>query len=103
MSKRDDAYRPFDNIRNRFQEVAESLGLNIERISFSLDEDVDAHTMTVIWTVRPDAVMTEAEKEQRKVDQEFENLMNNFDDPLENKAKDVKDSLKGFLEKFGDE
>lgn len=103
MSKRDDAYRPFENIKARFQEIAESLGLNLERISFSLDEDIEAHTMTVIWSLRPDAVMTDAEKEQRKVDQEFEKLMGNMEDPMADKTENVKESLKSFLEKFGDE
>ena len=103
MSKRDDAYRPFENIKKRLEEVADSLGLTIERIAFSLEDDVEAHTMTVVWSVRPDAVMTEAEKEQRKVDEQFKALTTSFDDPLQSKIDNVKNSLNDFLNKFGDD
>jgi uncharacterized FlaG/YvyC family protein len=102
MSKRDDAYLPFENIKSRLEEVAESLGLTIERISFSLDDNVESHTVTVIWSVRPDAVMTEAEKEQRKVDEQFKALTTSFDDPMQARAEEVKNSLNDFLNKFGD-
>lgn len=97
MSKRDDAYKPFLNIKKRLEEVAESLGLEVAKVFISVDDD---HLLQVVWTVKPDAVMTEVEKEQRRVDNMFNDQMTGFDDPIETKADKARASLQAMLDGY---
>jgi len=99
MSKRDDAYRPFQNIKDRLDEVAASLGLEVARVIVNIDED---HMIQVVWTVKPDAVLTEIEKEQIRMDKSFEDLTTGlFDDPIEVKVENARDKLRAMLEGYG--
>jgi hypothetical protein len=95
MTKKDDAYRPFENLRKRFEEVAESLGLEVHNMMFFVNEE---NMVNVVWTVKPDAVMTEAERDQRRVDKEFADMMGGIEDPFEDKAASARDDLSKWLE-----
>lgn len=94
MSKKDEAYKPFENIKARLEEVAASLGLECHNIAFTVGPHA---TLQVFWTLKADAVMTDAEKDQRRVDDEFARMMGGFEDPLQDKVKDAKDSLREIL------
>lgn len=95
---KEEAYKPFENLKKRFEEVAESLGLQVENMMFFLNED---HMVNVVWTITPEAVMTEAEKDQRRVDKEFKDMMGGMSDPFADKAADAKADLKKWLEENG--
>lgn len=95
--KRDEAYEPFKNIKARLEEIAESLGLECHRVSFNVDDDYLVH---VVWTVKAEAVMSEAEKEQLKIDREFDLMTKSFEDPLDEKINNSKSKIQELLQGF---
>lgn len=100
MTNKDKAYEPFQNIKNRLNEIGEELGLECHNVVFTVGDEA---VMQVVWTLKGDAVMTAAEKKQAEVDDVFESMVFPImDDPLDGQVDDVKESLRGLLEKFKD-
>jgi len=92
---RQTAFQPFDNLRQRAEEVAASLGLTI--MKFVVEPPDHIH---IIFGVEPDAVMSEYEKEQRKIDKEFAAMERQFeqDGIMETKAEIMKKDIASWLD-----
>lgn len=95
MNKREEAYKPFANLKKRLEEIAEALGLEVESMILFVN---DEYLVNVVWSVKDEAVMTDAEKDQRRVDAEFAKMMGNIADPFEAQAKSAKEDLARWLE-----
>lgn len=92
MSNKDEAYKPFVSIRKHLEATAETLGLDIERLYFTIDPD-NEHTIHVVWTVKAEAILSEKEKDKLKFDRDFDDIIGAFEDDFEQTAEDIKNDL----------
>lgn len=95
----EEAFQPFKTLEERVKEIAASLGLTVERFNICITEPA---FFQIAFSVQPDAVLTQEEKEKRKVDEEFAKIEKQFqEDLLQNKRlpsveEEVKDWLKDW-------
>lgn len=92
---KDDAFRPFRNIEARVKEVADSLGCTVERFVIELDG-----TVHMIWGVLPDAILSDYEKDQRRIDAEFEAMARGVEEEaiIEQKMTTLKQDVASFMD-----
>jgi hypothetical protein len=97
LSSKDDAFRPFLNIKKRLQEVCDALGLDVERFMVLPDEGTEI--IQAVLVVRPDAVMSEAEKEQKRFDEEFARMEKSLveDSVFDEKKPSMREDLEKWL------
>lgn len=95
----EEAFKPFKVLEERAKEIAESLGLTVERFTLCVTEP---SFIQIAFSVSPDAVLTTEEKEQRQIDEQFKAIERQFqEDQIENKRmpdvrKDIEDWLKDW-------
>lgn len=68
---KDQAFEPFKNLEKCLNEIAAEIGLTVEQININIAEE----TLYVVWSLKADALLTEGEKEQRQIDEAFENIV----------------------------
>lgn len=69
--KKNEALQPFEAIKQQLAQIATSLGLTLETFAFVVEDDQELSCFQCQFTVRPEAVMSDAEREQAEFDAQF--------------------------------
>ena len=72
--KKHEALQPFEAIKAQLEQIAESLGLTLEAFALLIEDDQELTAFQCQFTIRAEAVMSEAEREQAKFDAEFQRI-----------------------------
>lgn len=92
--KKDEALQPLRNLHDRVVEAVASLGLTVERFVIDLDG-----TLHIIFGVSADAVLSDFEKEQRRIDAQFALIEAGIENDaiMEQKVKNIKQDVESFM------
>jgi hypothetical protein len=71
---KDEVLNPIKVLQTRLKEIAKSLNLDVESFVYRPSDENHPDIFQVQLVIRAEAVMSDAEKEQRKVDDEFKLL-----------------------------
>lgn len=69
--KKDDALHPLEQIKRQLAQIATSLGLTLETFALVIEDDQEMSVFQCQLTIRPEAVMSDAEREQAEFDAQF--------------------------------
>lgn len=96
---REEAFGPFANLQAQIEEIAQSLGLSVAR--FMIDPPDKIH---IIFAVEAEAVLSEYEKEQRKVDLTFAQMEREFEEDgiVESKMEIIRKDIAEWMDKKDD-
>lgn len=96
MGAKEDAYEPFRNIEKRIAEVGESLSLELHKMVFEPGPD---NIVQCVFILKPDAVLSPAELQQREMDKEFADIVSfsEDDERMEEMRKATEEDLRKFL------
>ena len=72
--KKTDALQPYQAIRKQLEQIATHLGMTLETFALVVVDDPDFCDIQCQFTIRADAVMSEAEREQAEFDRQFEEI-----------------------------
>lgn len=96
----------FDNIvklRDAIDRVAKELHLKRESWGLVPSEDGNPDHVVVTFSVDPDIILSELDKERLEIDETFSNMVDNFDAEKEDPAViQLKDTLKSMVEEDWD-
>lgn len=96
----------FDNIvklRDAIDRVAKELHLKRESWGLVPSEDGNPDHVVVTFSVDPDIILSELDKERLEIDETFYNMVDNFDAEKEDPAvMQLKDTLKSMVEEDWD-
>jgi hypothetical protein len=96
----------FDNIvklRDAIDRVAKELHLKRESWGLVPSEDGNPDHVVVTFSVDPDIILSELDKERLEIDETFSNMVDNFDAEKEYPAvMQLKDTLKSMVEEDWD-
>lgn len=99
---KDEALDPINKLIKRFEETVNSLDLDIQQVVVIPARDGNPAAIQAVLIIKADAVMSEAEKEQKRMDIQFKEIERGLlEDSFDEKAKDIKkntrDDLKDWL------
>ena len=96
----------FDNIvklRDAIDRVAKEIHLKRESWGLVPSEDGNPDHVVVTFSVDPDIILSELDKERLEIDETFSNMVDNFDAEKEDPAvTQLKDTLKSMVEENWD-
>jgi hypothetical protein len=100
VSAKDDALKPIQNLQKRLQEVAKSLDLEVETFLYRPATGDMPDIFQVQLIIRAEAVMSEAEKDQKRIDAQFEEMEKALmqDDIAENKLPQIERDIQDWFE-----
>lgn len=98
---KNEALNPIRTLRKRLEEVAQSLDTEVEQFVFIPAAEDRPDLFQVVFFVKAEAVMSEAEKEQKKIDAQFADLEKQFaTTELDKKVDDIKNNRDAVKELF---
>ena len=95
----------FDNIvklRDAIDRVAKELHLKRESWGLVPSEDGNPDHVVVTFSVDPDIILSELDKERLEIDETFSNMVDNFDEKEDPAVMQLKDTLKSMVEEDWD-
>jgi len=71
---KEEAFQPFMALKKQLEQIAASLGLTLATFGLIIEDDLDLCGVQCQFMIRPEAVMSDAEREQATFDREFEQI-----------------------------
>lgn len=95
-----EALSPWMTLKKELEKIATSLGLTMESWGVVFDDDPALTSGQAIFTVRPEAVMSDEEKEQLRYDKEFLDMQeaDHERDLLETRAPQAREDVESWLD-----
>jgi hypothetical protein len=87
-------------LRSRIDQIAKSMNLIRTQLFFIPAENGESDQLNLMFKLTPDALMSDEEKEKRKIDSEFEALTASVTDDTEDKLEQARKEAKDHLDEW---
>jgi hypothetical protein len=98
-----DEFEPFSKLRDAIDRVASRLGLERKNIAFTPPEGEVPGVIHLGFTIKPEAVLTEEDLEQKNIDDQFALLTGSIDDKASEARQKLAEEANSVLDDFDDD
>ena len=92
-----EASKSLSLLREAVDRIAKELGIERIQFYFTPAEETDNDTVSLVFRIPPEALMSPEELEQKRIDDAFSGIAAGFEDKTEDKIEQVKKDLEQNL------